>query len=243
MAIRSEKAFAQCSIKCKFRWLSRLARPASFNRESVLRQKVFGIGFHKTGTTSLKHALEHLGYRVTGPDAPRDPDIASKLHDLTRQLSQEFDGFQDNPWPLVYREMDLMWPDAKFILTFRDPSRWMASVSKHFTERDSPMRALIYGADKAHPAGNEEHYLSVYQAHNENVRDYYVDRPGKLLQMNSRTERAGRICAASLANRCPTCLFRTQTARSHDWKQRRALGGSDASCKSWRPDPGNPPAA
>ena len=32
-----------------------------------MKTKVFGIGFHKTATTSLAKALSYLGYRVTGP--------------------------------------------------------------------------------------------------------------------------------------------------------------------------------
>ncbi|MEE2776427.1 MAG: sulfotransferase [Acidobacteriota bacterium] len=32
--------------------------------------KVFGIGFHKTGTSSLGAALEVLGYRVRAPRCP-----------------------------------------------------------------------------------------------------------------------------------------------------------------------------
>jgi hypothetical protein len=31
-------------------------------------RKAFCIGFHKTGTTSLKRALEKLRYRVAGPN-------------------------------------------------------------------------------------------------------------------------------------------------------------------------------
>jgi hypothetical protein len=33
-----------------------------------MKTKVFGIGFHKTATTSLAKALSYLGYRVTGPN-------------------------------------------------------------------------------------------------------------------------------------------------------------------------------
>lgn len=149
-----------------------------------MKPKVFGIGFHKTGTTSLKRALRQLGYSVTGPDHVYDAKIAEKLHDITRKLSRKFDAFQDNPWPLVYREMDELYPDAKFILTFRSTEKWIASVTKHFGEEETPMRALIYGTDRAMPGGHADHYRSVYDAHNRDVRAYFADRPGKLLEMN-----------------------------------------------------------
>lgn len=85
-----------------------------------MHQKVFGIGFHKTGTKSLAKALCILGYRVTGPNNFKDPDIGQTYLQVTRTISAQFDAFQDNPWPLVYREMDLHWPEARFVLTLRD---------------------------------------------------------------------------------------------------------------------------
>ena len=43
-------------------------------RRRVLKgQKVFCVGFHKTGTKSLGAALTALGYRVIGPSGARDP--------------------------------------------------------------------------------------------------------------------------------------------------------------------------
>ena len=72
--------------------------------------KVFCVGFQKTGTTTMMHALTELGYRVTGPNHVRDKDIARKLGKLTTELSHRYDAFQDNPWPLVYREIDALHP-------------------------------------------------------------------------------------------------------------------------------------
>lgn len=158
-------------------------------------RKVFGIGFHKTGTTSLALALTELGYRVTGPDRVSDPDIGEKHVELTRALSRDFDGFQDNPWPLVYREMDTMWPDALFVLTVRDPEAWIRSQTKHFAETSTPMREHIYGKGRGAPIGNEAHYVAVMEAHNAAVRDYFRDRPGKLIEMDfSKGDGWDRLC-------------------------------------------------
>lgn len=146
--------------------------------------KVFGIGFHKTGTTSLAVAFKALGLSVTGPNNVDDRDIADTYLDIARKLSQEYDSFQDNPWPLVYREMDEMWPDAKFILTTRDPDRWIKSQVSHFGAKSTPMREVIYGKGRGMPFGNEEHYKATMAAHNEAVRAYFADRPGKLLELD-----------------------------------------------------------
>jgi len=68
--------------------------------------KVFCIGFHKTGTTSLNVALNTLGYRVTGPNGVNDPDIAKNVLRMADDLVKRYDAFQDNPWPIIYKELD-----------------------------------------------------------------------------------------------------------------------------------------
>lgn len=143
--------------------------------------KVFGIGFHKTATTSLKRALEDLGYRVTGPNGRNDPDPAATALDMCRNLSRQFDAFQDNPWPLFYREMDELHPSSKFVLTVRPAEEWIRSVTTHFGERDTPMRQWIYGV--GHPAGHEATYVGRYERHNREVVEYFAERPDDLVVM------------------------------------------------------------
>lgn len=146
--------------------------------------KVFGIGFHKTATTSLRGALRILGYNVTGPNGVEDPNIAQNLQNLTRKLADEFDAFQDNPWPLVFEDMDARYPDAKFILTTRNPEKWAASMTRHFATKVTPMREMIYGAGFGAPEGFEAHYIARMTAHNAQVRTHFEDRPGKLLEID-----------------------------------------------------------
>jgi hypothetical protein len=141
--------------------------------------KVFGIGFHKTGTKSLAAAFRRLGYRVTGPNGLSAPDIADIYLDMCRAHSRNYDAFQDNPWPLVFREMSLMWPDAKFVLTLRDPQAWIASVTSHFGSQPTRMRKLIYGHGA--PAGHEAEYLNRFNRHEQEVRTFFSDQPERLL--------------------------------------------------------------
>jgi hypothetical protein len=119
------------------------------------RPKVFCIGFHKTGTTSLKMALKILGYRVTGPKGRRDKNIAQNVEALARRVVPKFDAFQDNPWPIIYRFLDKEYPGSKFILTIRPSDKWIGSVTDHFSKGKPPMREWIYGPGKANPIGNE----------------------------------------------------------------------------------------
>lgn len=156
--------------------------------------KVFGIGFHKTGTTSLAKALKILGYRVTGRFGVDDPDISRKADTLAYRIAEQYDAFQDNPWPVLYREMDNRFPGSKFILTVRPANAWINSVVDHFDTGTTPMREWIYGTGS--PRGNEATYLRRYNQHNREILEYFRDREDDLLVMRI-TEGEGweRLCA------------------------------------------------
>lgn len=150
--------------------------------------KIFGIGFHKTGTTSLGAALERLNYRVVGNVGFRDPDIERNVYELTDRLIDKYDAFQDNPWPILYRRLDELCPNSKFILTLRPVDKWIASVVRHFGTDHTPMREWIYGV--GFPEGNEDIYRARYERHNREVQEYFADRPDDLLVFDL-TEGAG----------------------------------------------------
>jgi hypothetical protein len=149
--------------------------------DGTLPPKIFGIGFHKTGTKSLKAALEELGYRVTGPNYVRDPRIGARALDLVLPLVSLFDAFQDNPWPLLYRPLDERFPGSRFILTSRPTETWLESVVRHFGAETTPMREWIYGAGA--PLGNEDRYVEVYKRHNEEVLAYFKGREHDFLHL------------------------------------------------------------
>ena len=148
-------------------------------RRAVQKNKVFCIGFHKTGTKSLGQALRILGYRVTGPNGAREPGIGSQALSMALALATEFDAFNDNPWPLLYQELDATFPGSRFILTMREPSRWIASVVAYFGDEETPMREWVYGHGA--PRGFEADYLARYSRHSEEVMLYFAGRDDLLV--------------------------------------------------------------
>jgi hypothetical protein len=141
--------------------------------------KVICVGFHKTGTSSLGRALERLGYRVGGPFGVRDRDLADRVLEEALTRLAKVDAVQDNPWPLLYQELDQRVPGCRFVLTERPTDEWWASVLGHFGGRSTPMRTWIYGAGD--PEGHEAEYRERYERHNAEVRDYFAARPDDLL--------------------------------------------------------------
>jgi hypothetical protein len=98
--------------------------------------RVFGIGLHKTGTTSLAAALNMLGFPCTHWRNPRwARDVWEK--DALRGVYAAC----DLPVSLMYRELDAAYPGAKFILTLRDEEAWLRSVERHFSWETNPYRA------------------------------------------------------------------------------------------------------
>ena len=138
--------------------------------------KIFGIGFHKTGTSSLGAALELLGRRVCGPVGYLKPDIAQTLRETAFELLDDHDAFEDNPWPLLYQELDEECPDSRFILTVRASHSWIRSIVRHFGGASTPMRELIYGPGRGDPEDNEAHYVACYERHNAAVKAYFKGR-------------------------------------------------------------------
>lgn len=141
--------------------------------------KVFCIGFHRTGTSSLGEALRMLGLRVCGSVATEDPDVASRVHEIAFALLDQYDAFEDNPWPVLWRELDARRPGSRFILTIRPADAWVRSVVRFFGEKTTPMREWIYGAGS--PVGSEALYRERFERHTEEVLRYFRDRPGDLL--------------------------------------------------------------
>ncbi len=152
------------------------------------KQKVFGIGFHKTGTTSLALALKILGYHCNrGLDDLRRIWGLEKCvrllvnNDLQPYLNyiKDFDASLDNPWYLIYKELDLAFPGSKFILTKRDPEKWLASCTHFFEGTNNIYRKWMYGHSEI--KGNEEIYLSRYRRHMDEVQHYFKGRPDDLI--------------------------------------------------------------
>lgn len=149
------------------------------------RSKIFVVGLHKTGTTSLKRALKDAGYKVARPFGMRDKEL--KTNGLTNALSQidDYDAFQDDPWYLYYQFFHENIRDAKFILTTRKSSLWYKSALKHFGGDDgNEARKLFYGDKFSDPTGNRDLWISRKERHEKEVREYFCRYPNVFLEMN-----------------------------------------------------------
>ena len=139
--------------------------------------KVFGIGWHRTGTTTLGDCFEILGLKHYG--FSRHLSKAYLVHGGCKKaisVVKRADSFEDFPWPLLYKEMDQHFPEAKFILTIRkDSETWYNSLCKWSrVSKNTLLRKQIYGYK--FPQENKEVHIERYERHNREVTEYFKGR-------------------------------------------------------------------
>lgn len=173
-----------------------------------MKEKVFGIGFSKTGTTTLEEALKVLGYRMYwGHFKHNTPHYLHALYvngdyDEILKVSQYFDAFADAPWggSQLYKELATTYPNAYYVLTYRDPETWYDSFERMITKFDKNLETAMetfhqkgrYGAvyffkhvfNIDQLAGNRQKIIDHYKRHNEEVACFFENSNYKFKQIN-----------------------------------------------------------
>jgi hypothetical protein len=139
--------------------------------------KIVGAGLSKTGTTTLHHALEMLGYSsIHFYDSRLDDVVDGRSNDPDFRRYDDVDAVLDIPASYFFKEILDAYPKAKAILTIRDEDEWWRSVEHHFnvkapiepgdsTSFKALVRNCVYGSTRAH----EFLYRLRYRQHNARV--------------------------------------------------------------------------
>ncbi|GAB3973119.1 sulfotransferase family protein [Actinoallomurus acanthiterrae] len=113
--------------------------------------RVVCTGLGRTGTNSIKAALERLGF---GPclhavDLFAHPELIRPLLGAVETGSANWDevlagyeSFVGGPVSTRWRELAEYYPDAKVIHTIRDPERWLGSIQETLFARRQRMNSL-----------------------------------------------------------------------------------------------------
>lgn len=179
--------------------------------------KLIGAGFGRTGTRSLKEALEMLGlnpcYHMVEvfehPEHIAHWVAASKGEAVDWDVVfQDYQATVDWPGCSFYQELMAKYPEAKVLLTVRDPEKWYESANDTIynmnRRRHSPIASLMLMLLKLTRPGmafgvrmvgqivwdgtfhgrfeEKEYAISVFNQHNEEVKRYVP--PEKLLVYN-----------------------------------------------------------
>ena len=152
------------------------------------QQKIFCIGWAKTGTTSLGRALSMLGYNHIGSRLDLFEHLEQGKMQPLYDVADDHDAFDDWPWILLFETMARRYPDAKFVLTLRDEDEMVGSYRKMLARewkrhpRIRAIRRYIYGFDTE--LGTDDAFRERLRRHNREVRHFFRDQPERLLEMD-----------------------------------------------------------
>jgi sulfotransferase family protein/glycosyl transferase family 7 (putative galactosyltransferase) len=164
--------------------------------------RIFGIGMHKTATTSL-----HAAFKILGLDSAHWKSVAwakrcwDEMNEWGKSSTLEkYYCLSDLPFTLLYPELDVAYPGSKFVLTVRSEENWIESVRRHWSRENAfrdtwnkeagfsrAIHAAVYGQFEF----NREIFLSRYRQHNAEVKEYFKNRPDDLLVMDMDEGKAG----------------------------------------------------
>lgn len=143
--------------------------------------KVIGTGFGRTGTDSMREALDILGF---GPchhmfAVNRDETQKQRWRALAKGAAPDwehlFEGYAscvDWPSAFYWRELIEAYPEARVLLTYRSPESWWesfeATVLRSISESKDPDSlgvALVARQVFVGRAHDRDHAIAVYKAH------------------------------------------------------------------------------
>lgn len=157
--------------------------------------KIFVVGLGRTGTRSMARALSILGYRsIHWQYTKRVLSYMGWIPIVDYRRLNKYEAYGDIPIARVYKMLDRHFPQARFILTEREPEAWVNSLIRHvgnvqMHHRTDLVRKLyrqLYGVN-INNIGNpcqRERLYQAYEKHNSQVKKYFKKKKGKLLVMN-----------------------------------------------------------
>jgi hypothetical protein len=165
--------------------------------------KLINAGLGRTGTTSLKVALDRLGF---GPGYHMFDIVSSeeRLGQWERIVCDGqrpdwetiFDGYTsavDGPCAIYYQQISAAFPEAKVILTVRDADRWYQSTYDtlyQFARRSGPsllyrvVSTMVWNGLFGGRFEDRDYAIEVFHRHNQEVIDHFD--PGRLLVYDVR---------------------------------------------------------
>lgn len=145
--------------------------------ERRVMTKVFIIGLPRTGTTSVSVALLERGYRVAHQA-------------FTKQAFELADVISDAPCFCDYRQLDKLFPGAKFVYLDRSLDTWVPSMQMllsrmlvHLDDKTGRFNTILkrsfnhcFGVNRVDTPMDREHLIQSYLAHRSQVFDYFKGR-------------------------------------------------------------------
>src|ERR1700755_2303446 len=207
--------------------------------EGQMALKVIGAGLGRTGTFTLKTALEMLGFgpchhMVEVLANPAQVPFWNRAADGEAvdwdEVYPAYNAMVDGPGCHFYVELAARYPDAKVILSRRDPERWYESMSETILKSmqlmgfepgqevpaDHPMKfgGVIISQKTFNHDYSKANVIAAFERHVENVRRTIA--PERLLAFEAA--RGWEPLCASLGVPVPDEPFPRTNSREEFWQ-------------------------
>ncbi|KAI8882065.1 hypothetical protein K501DRAFT_334253 [Backusella circina FSU 941] len=178
--------------------------------------EVISAGMSRTGTVSLRTALDILGYNTIhfksfysdeSLDLQGFKDAIDNREEADwDKLYENYSAAVDVPTWLWYKDLIKKYPDAKVILTVRDPESWYTSVKKasdilqdpkNISHHERPLEVLkLLGAFTLRPTSplfgkldDKESGMAAFTKHNQEVIDFVPKENLLVMELGEGWER------------------------------------------------------
>jgi len=173
--------------------------------------KVFGVGWAKTGTTTLGECFKILGYKHQAQRLDLVADVGQGVLNRIMAIAEEKESFVDWPWLVLFRECDLAFPGSRFVMTVREPQHWIRSYRNMLKDKEATtkemnkIRAILY--DLPFPDVSNEQLIERYLRHQKEVTEYFYDRPDDLLVVDWEKDAGWKELCTFLGKEIPSASF------------------------------------
>lgn len=194
--------------------------------------KCFVLSLHRSGTCSTAKFLSGLGFKTKHWPAehegkPLQQDVVGyetdlgHVTDVISPVLESFDAVTDVPLQVLYGELFKRYPEAKFLLVYRNPFHWVESVREHYKGREFKpyVRVVYWNFFEWRPLRIDElsdaQLVWMHNQHTADVIRFFEETVPNSLGVFD-------LCAPDLGNKIATFLGRTATIKFPRFNARKS---------------------
>ena len=189
------------------------------------KNKVFVISMPKSATTSTSMFIEKYGYKTIHwiGGIIDIKNVSTPYQDFYLEFAEDYDCCSDSPFHVLYKELDVKYPNSKFIFIEREVNAWALSQLKHDKHHGYSGRLPAY----SHYVIEEEYYgggklnynfdtlKKIHKIHKEKVLDYFKDKDNLLILNLEDNNKEKKICNFLSLKYDQNIKFKKDNANAH----------------------------
>jgi len=169
-----------------FRTLNIRSAPGHSEPQRIEARKIFVIGFHKTGTTSLDTLFRSVGLNSVHTTIP------------VLSIIDKYDAYTDGSHE-KFAKYYAKYPNSLFILNTRPINKWLISKYKHAKQSGFVNKSFWPPSDK-----KTYGWIDDRETHYNNILRFFKDKPRQLMIVNIERHGWEKAVLKYIEKRAPT---------------------------------------